>query len=300
MSQTSASTWMCELQHQGLLALDGPDAERFLQGQVTCDVRELDSRQTRIGLQCDLKGRILTSFRAWRDGDEKIVLRMHRELVDTTCDALGKYAVFFKVTLTNISDAYLGIGIAGPDARSRVEALVGGAPEADGQFWHNHHHRVIQLDPERFECWLAADQAPALIRQLLEHCGVKPASAWQLLDIRAGHAEITPQTRGQFTPQALNYQCQNAISFRKGCYTGQEVVARLHYKAKLKRVMFRCDLRELASLPAPGSVIEYPVAGTLVTAASDGDTNEGLVVAGRDLDSASLLPLPYSLPEEEA
>ena len=113
---SSTTPYLVALQQQGLLTINGPDAAKFLQGQVTCDVRELEGQQSRIGAQCNIKGRMLLCFRALQTHPENIILRMHSGLISNALNSLGKYIVFSKAKLANISNDYRCIGVAGRTA----------------------------------------------------------------------------------------------------------------------------------------------------------------------------------------
>src|SRR5690606_26264561 len=124
-TRANDSDYLVDLSHQGLLAIEGPDAARFLQGQVTCDIRELGNPTTRLGAQCTLKGRMLISFRALQLDTERIFLRMPRELIEKATDTFGKYIVFSKAKLHDRSAAYRCIGLFGPDAEIRITQILG-------------------------------------------------------------------------------------------------------------------------------------------------------------------------------
>jgi tRNA-modifying protein YgfZ len=166
----AGETWLCDLRYQGLLALTGPDAVKFLQGQITCDVRELGGQRSLLGAQCDLKGRVLTSFRVFQDGDEQLLLRLHRGLVEDTCAALGKYMVFSKAKLEDVSDQWSHIGLAGPEATELLRAHLGEPPEQPGHWCAIDGNRILRLDTERYECWLAPSVAQQLWLALSSRC----------------------------------------------------------------------------------------------------------------------------------
>lgn len=316
VSEDTNMTWLVDLSHQGILAIEGPDAAKFLQGQVTCDVRELENQATRLGAQCDLKGRMLLSFRALQPTAEQILLRLHRGLITAAQSSLGKYIVFSKADLHDRSDNYRQIGLSGPDAADLLTRHLGAPPQALGQWVEHSGNLIIKLDEHRFECWIKPEQATAFWQTLASHCQLGGGHVWRLLDIRAGIGEVQPETQGLFTPQALNFQLINGVSFRKGCYTGQEVVARLHYRGKLKRHMYRVqfELESDALLPVPGQSVvnhEQKNVGEIVMAApATGGMAEALaVIADDQLEQTSLgsqtsqklthLPLPYAIPVEK-
>lgn len=279
--QTATSTDWLTLSDWTLMAVTGPQAKAFLQGQVTCDIRELTPGESRLGAHCDPKGRMQVSFRALATGEEQVLLRLPRSMVEATTASLGKYIVFSKAELSDETGHYLVRGLCGPDARKQLAgALVEPAPEP-GQWVAHDGGFIVTLDEQRYECWLTEAQAEVLDR----HFGQPTAgdTQWRLLDIRAGLGEVLPQTLGLFTPQLLNFTQIGGVSFRKGCFTGQEIVARLHYKGKLKQRMRR--LSAACSDPdalLPGTLLhngDGKKIGELVTAApSQPDTCECLAV----------------------
>lgn len=269
----SSSAPCFKLNDWTLMAVTGPQAQSFLQGQVTCDVRDLQPGDTRLGAHCTPKGRMQFSFRVLALSDERFLLRVPAAMVPAVKESLGKYILFSKAELTDETEHYRLRGLFGEEARARLAEHLTEPPETPGRWTATEDGSVVlTLGEQRYECWLSPEAAQSLERALGE-----PAPGdelWRLLDIRAGLGEVLPQTREQFTPQALNFPLIGAVSFRKGCYTGQEIVARLHYKGKLKSHMRR--LLASGTHPEqcqPGMAIhreDGKKAGELVTVASDG------------------------------
>lgn len=291
-----------------LLQIEGPDCRKFLQGQLTCNLEELTAEQALAGAYCTPKGRMLANFLVIGDGAQRCWLRLPADLLETTQTALAKYAVFSKVKLTPLND--LGIGLAGPDAAQTIASLL---PGDTGQALHCRHNEdcfAIQLDDagQRFELWLSEDRATSIWERLRQHINAANPTAWTLLNIRAGLGQVCAATSEQFLPQMLNLDMLGALSFRKGCYTGQEVVARLHYRGKAKRRMHR--LQGDGAAPAAGTNLQNEAGqnrAEVVNAVDLGDGQfEALVVLGEaGLDEAlfcpgsetpiRLLPLPYAI-----
>lgn len=294
---------------QGLIEIKGPDSAKFLQGQVTCDVRELSAKTTRLGAQCNIKGRMLLCFRALQTDAERILLRVGAGLVEKGLASLGKYIVFSKAKLANQSEAYRCLGVAGPKAAQIIEQVFGvNIPNNDD--WETAGESfVIRLDDNRYECWILAAEAENLWNCISEKAIPANQNHWDLFNIRAGLGDITSETYEAFTPQTINFQLVNGINFRKGCYTGQEIVARLHYRGTLKRHMYRFGF-EGSQLPLPGSELvntEGKVVGEVVLAAwvstGNGELLAGVVDEARDMvllannpQKLSPLALPYAIP----
>ena len=314
----SEPTYLIALQQQGLLSINGTDAAKFLQGQITCDVNELANNTTRLGAQCNIKGRMLLCFRALQTSNEQIILRMQQGLIAKGIISFGKYIVFSKAKLADISQDYRCVGIAGSNASQIVADVLGVSIATDDEWQLAGNSIVIRLNANRFECWLNVNEAEQTWQKLATHCVMAGQNVWTLLNIQAGLGDITPETFEAFTPQAINLQLVNGINFRKGCYTGQEIVARLHYRGNLKRHMYRfefaLDGNELATsaaaLPKAGSELhnsEGKVVGEIVIAAKKtASTGELLasVVDDQRIDlylphnpqKLSLLSLPYAIP----
>ncbi|WP_062064887.1 CAF17-like 4Fe-4S cluster assembly/insertion protein YgfZ [Cellvibrio sp. OA-2007] len=305
---TNHSTYRVTLNQTRLLLVKGPDASKFLQGQVTCDLRELSAPVTRIGAQCNPKGRILLSFRALQMDAETIALRIPASMLEKAKSSLGKYIVFSKAKLHDDSD-YSLYGIYGDAAQQTVEAVFKKLPAGNDGWIEQDGNFLIQLDEHRFECWIKSSEV-AKFEQLTSHTLSGDINGWELQNIRAGVADIHPETLELFTPQEINYQLINGINFRKGCYTGQEIVARLHYRGKLKRHMYRFTLSS-TQLPTPGSALinakTRQACGHLVAAAfaADGQIEILASLLDEQLDQVTLensgeifsqLPLPYAIP----
>ncbi|WP_049722056.1 CAF17-like 4Fe-4S cluster assembly/insertion protein YgfZ [Gilvimarinus polysaccharolyticus] len=307
------TTYITELGYQGLLAFDGPDAIKFLQGQVTTDVRELASGQWKLGAQCNLKGRMQASFALLQTHPEQILLRCHASLTDTIAESLQKYAVFSKVKISNVSHTWRRLGVFGPAASKLLETHCNLQLEQCGDAQSHTDIIGLKLDEQRYELWVSAERAEDLWQTFVNSCTLGNSQLWQLADIRAGRAEITATNAGEFSPHELHYPLIGAVSFKKGCYTGQEVVARLHYKGKLKKQMVRIAL-STERLDTHTAIVDAAGTrrGTLVMAAPVNTSSwEALAVLPND-DSIELylaaheggsavikidrLSLPYPLP----
>ncbi len=309
----STMTYLATLTNKQLLLVKGPDAGKFLQGQVTCDVKELNERITRLGAQCNPKGRILLSFRALQMNNETIALRLPASMMESAQKTLGKYIVFSKAKLQDGGNDFALFGLFGDSAAAVASTFFQQLPttyegwiEKDGSY-------LIQLAANRFECWVATATVDSFLDVIEKQTQKVSADEWQLLDIAAGIGEVYPESYELFTPQELNYQLVNGINFRKGCYTGQEIVARLHYRGKLKRHMYRFEYKN-DQTPPPGTTIINSLsgqnAGTVVMAALNQQGKIELLASLLDeqIDQAkvesateklSQLSLPYAIPTAE-
>lgn len=310
-SQESESTQLVKLQHSALLLVKGPDTSKFLQGQVTCDLRELSAPVTRIGAQCNPKGRILLTFRALQIEPETIALRIPSSMMEKAKGSFGKYIVFSKAKLHDGADTYQLFGLFGEHANQTALIFFDELPAANDGWTQRNGNILIQLEQNRFECWIKLADVETFQQTLASNLKIaEDQNEWNLLDIRSGIADIYPDTAELFTPQEINYQLVNGINFRKGCYTGQEIVARLHYRGKLKRHMYHFGLNG-SQLPPRGSALvnttTQQVCGHLVAAAFAPDNQIEILASLLDeqLDKVKLetspenlkhLPLPYAIP----
>ncbi len=257
-------TICCDLSDWGLIAAQGADAESFLQGQLTCDVRQVTTERSGLGAYCSPKGRVLALFRLWRSGDA-IYLALPRALVEATLVRLRKYVLRAKLTLIDASEQQARIGLAGPRAVESLTAALGALPEAGNGVMMatvaGQAITVIRLPGPlpRFELHGPAAALATVWTAVTPDVALAGSEPWRLLDILAGTPTIYPATVDAFVPQMLNLEPLEAISFKKGCYTGQEVVARTHYLGKLKRRMYLARI-ESPEPPQPGDTLFSPQA----------------------------------------
>lgn len=244
-------TVFADLSHQGLISAHGPDTQTFLQGQFTNDTRAVDEGHSQLSAYCNPKGRMLANFRLFQRGDTWY-LRLPQELVETVLQRLRLFVLRADVTLEEASDAFVRIGLSGPDAEAELEAAVGAVPAAIDEVVHTDDCTVIRVPgvQPRFEIYSVLEGTASKIWDKLNvRCAPVGSDTWELLDILAGIPTIYPETADLFVPQMANLQLVGGVSFKKGCYTGQEVVARMQYLGKLKRRMYR--VRIMSDDPVP-------------------------------------------------
>lgn len=254
------SAFFCTLSHEGVLAVRGSDASKFLQGQLTCNLNYLSDTQASLGARCTQKGRMQSSFRILPEGDGYL-LAMATELLEPQLADLKKYAVFSKSKLTDESAAWVRFGLGRADAALRALGLEL-PPETDAVVRAN-GLIAIRVSTDRAELWTAADQAETLHSQLSAQLIEGDLNQWLLGQVRAGIGQVMPSTRELFIPQMLNLQAVGGVSFKKGCYTGQEIVARMQYLGKLKRRLYRLQL-DAGKLPEPGTPLFSPTHGSSI------------------------------------
>ena len=239
---------LCDLSDLTTLALSGDDALTFLQGQVTNDVNLLGSDKAHYSGYCSPKGRLLALFLAYRQA-EAIHLQFNGELAEPIAKRLKMYVMRSKVKLDNIGDDIVKLGISGANAKQALSAFFSTIPALALELSHNENGTLIRLSGPlpRFEIVCNTDSAKRIWSELKKTCQPVGKAAWEWLEIQAGIPDIALSTQEEFVPQMVNLDCLNGINFKKGCYTGQEIVARTHYLGKVKR---RTHLLHLAT-PEP-------------------------------------------------
>ena len=286
----------------------GVDASKFLQGQLTCNLDYLSDAKATLGARCTQKGRMQSSFRILLEGDGRL-LAMASELIEAQLADLKKYAVFSKSKLTDESAAWVRFGLQNADAALLSLGLE--LPAETDSVVRNNDLIAIRASANRAELWSRAEQATDIQSRLAAQLPEGTLNDWLLGQIQAGIGQVFGTTREEFIPQMLNLQAVGGVSFKKGCYTGQEIVARMQYLGKLKRRLYRLTL-EGEALPEPGAALFSPVhasaVGNVVVAAHAESGIELLAVLQADaaesgeihLGSAEgtklhLAKLPYTL-----
>ncbi len=302
------SAFFCPLVHEGLLAVRGPEAGTFLQGQLTCNLQYLDASHSSPGARCTPKGRMLSSFRILPEGDGYL-LAMAAELLEPQQADLKKYAVFSKAVLSDESPHWLRLGLY--QAGAALAAMGLPLPEQDNQMTAIEGGLLVRLSASRSELWLKRSSAESLGSQLAARLPEAPLNDWLLAQIRDGAGQVFGPTRELFVPQMINLQALGGVSFKKGCYAGQEIVARTQYLGKLKRRLYRLQLDSM-EVPAPATALFSPAhpggsAGEVVLAARTAEGGELLAVVQEEAIADGRLQLgtpegprlqPMTLPYE--
>jgi folate-binding protein YgfZ len=308
----------CDLSHFGLIAVHGEDATTFLQGQLTNDITRVDDGHSQLSGLCNPKGRLLGSFRIFRHGDS-YYLCMPADMVEGILNRLRMFVLRSRVTLDEASDTFVHLGLSGEDAQNTLHDFTGRCPQDVNDVISQDNRVVIRVPGihPSYEVFTTAGDACSLWDKLNVKCAPIGAEAWRLLDIQAGIPIIYPETREAFVPQMTNMQLVDGVSFKKGCYTGQEIVARMQYLGKLKRRMYRGRVNTTTA-PAPGDEVfnadDPQSCGQLVTAARhpDGDyavltvlqiqsaedSSARLHLGGETGAELTLEALPYAFPVE--
>lgn len=310
---------LCDLTHYGLIQVSGEDAENFLQNQFCNDVRLVSDLQSQLNAYCNPKGRALAFFRLFKR-DNQFYLRLPQEILEPTLKRLRMFVLMSKVKLEDASNGLMRIGLAGPQAGQLLRNALNILPAEVDAVSHVQGVTVIRVpgEPARFEIYGNLQDIKTLWEKLGTETTPVGHGSWELLEIHAGIPEILPETVEAFVPQMINLQAIHALSFKKGCYPGQEIVARMHYLGKLKRRMFLAHV-ETDTPPHPGESLFAAESGSgqgvgkVVRAqtAPDGGTD---LLAVIEISSAeertlhlkneagplmNLVNLPYSVEEPE-
>jgi tRNA-modifying protein YgfZ len=320
---------LCDLSHEGLILATGDDAAAFLHGQLSNDVLTLVGAEpgradakAQWNSWCSVKGRMLATFLMWQ-GKQGIYLQLPRAIQAAIQKRLQMFVLRSKVTLTDASDQWVKIGVASVNAdalNTSIGAVFQGiAQEAlteNMSTVHTDLGRVIRLSATRFEIIASAENAQKIAAALAKNTTWVGAAAWDYFAIRDGVIQVVPQTQDAYVPQMANFELIGGVSFKKGCYPGQEIVARTQYRGILKRRTVRVSGE--GNVPNPGDSVyaaEFAdqAAGSIALAApSPNGGFEALVVAQVEsikanslrLTSAegvgegsklTVLPLPYEL-----
>jgi folate-binding protein YgfZ len=280
------------LSHLSLLRISGAEAKKLLQGQLTCNLDEISEQQSRLGAQCNPQGRIISFFRLIFFEDNYFLV-MPKEILATALTSLKKYASFYKVELSDASDVVQCVSYQGENLADYLSPL----PNEVDSVTEVNKLLIIKL-PGPHTNYLIIGEANAM-KQFASNNAI---NSWKLLQISAGIPTLYASTSGKLLPHEINLQQINALSFNKGCYTGQEIIARMHYRGQLKKHMYRARIH--TSLPPqPGDDIYSDSACGLIveSGAEDKNTYQLLVIANETdcktktlfIDPAQTIPLEF-------
>jgi len=251
-----ANDIIADLSYLGVIRINGEDTVNFLQGQTTNDVRKIDGGHGQFSGYCSPKGRLLANFLLLQRDDDFYML-MERAILEPTLKRLRMYVLMSKVEMTDVSDEMVVSAVAGPNAESLLTTALGKVPAEDYETRHEKgglSSMKLPGQPSRYLLLGDADNMSELWQTLGDQITAVGHSSWKLTDIRAAIPSVHPETVEAFVPQMVNMQAIEGVSFKKGCYPGQEIVARMQYLGKLKRRMYRATVA-MDSAPKAGDVI---------------------------------------------
>jgi folate-binding protein YgfZ len=257
-----------------MIRVTGKKAATFLQGQLTCDMQEITPTQSRLGAHCSHKGRVLTSLRVVNFQDQ-LYLILPETMVAPAIAELKKYAMLSRVSLEKENQLMM-MGCYGAELHDELLRLFKTLPEIIDSAIYTQELLIVRVHVHDIAPRYLIMGLPAAIGALEQHLSTQFSlgddAQWRLLDIQAGVAVIYSQTADLFTPQMLNYPELKAVSFKKGCYIGQEVIARTHYLGKAKRHL------QVGKLIADGGELQLPQPGDVISRQDGQDA--GVVVEG--------------------
>jgi hypothetical protein len=305
-------TIVADLSQLGVIALRGEDTPAFLQGQLSNDVRALHADNAQWSGYCNPKGRLLGNFLAWRQGED-YCLQLSGDILAGVLKRLSMFILRAKVQARDASDENVRLVVAGRQALAAVTAAMGAVPEAAMHSVAGEAGQVIRLGDDKFVLSIAPGRAAAVWQALRQSATPVGAPVWDWLRLNAGIPMIVAATQELFVPQMVNLEVIGGVSFQKGCYPGQEIVARSQYLGKLKRRMFlaHVDAEAAPGDPLYSADMDGQATGTVVNAAPapaggfdvlavaqvESANTQTLHLKAADGAALALKPLPYALPE---
>jgi tRNA-modifying protein YgfZ len=239
-----------DLNSYTVFALEGPDARSFLQGYVTCDVNHLGADNVLPGAFTSLQGRVVSDALLLElDGMPAFVL--HRSVASELVTGLQKYLQFAKASLLDLSERYLQLGIVAPSGDDTLPVLAAPLTVTD---WGGGRAVAEPGIVPRLRLLLPLDRARSVWMRYRKSGATAGEDCWALVDVASGIAHIQAETANAFLPQMLNLDQRDAISFSKGCYLGQEIVARAQHRGQVKRRLQRLSWHGPAA-PATGTAL---------------------------------------------
>ena len=313
LDTTANNTVLCDLSQFGTLRASGEDALTFLQNLLSNDIREVSKTSAQYSSLNTAKGRVLATMLIWQEGGDYL-LQLPRELIAPMHKKLSMYVLRAKVKITDASDEIVVLGVSGSKASEVLQNHLGKLPQQALGAAGFEQASVLKIDEARFQISTSPQHAPKLWEAISEKARPVGSRCWDWLNIKAGIPNILPQTQEHFVAQMVNLDLIGGISFNKGCYPGQEIVARTHYLGKQKRRMYLAHVDSDES-PLPGDELysadmENHASGVIANAsAAPGggfDVLAVMQIASHDaypVHLGSLLdaklafePLPYPLP----
>ncbi len=306
---------VCTLPQWGLLLVSGEDAIPFLHGQLTNDIKLLQENSACLAGYCTPKGRLLTSMLAWKSA-QQIYLQLPVALLPGFQKRLQMFIMRSKVTLQEQTGICSAIGIIGKTASAQLTDWFPVLPEAPYTSVSTAAGTLLRLADAltmpRYQWIAGTEQASLHWPVVFSRLNTLPSAAWDWTEIQAGIPHISIATQEKFVPQMINYELIGAVNFKKGCYPGQEIVARTHYLGKQKR---RMALGQIAGSGAQSGMEVFAAGepeqacGMIVNAQSNGAHASDCLIEIKTMylagphtiqlasgEAVRWLPMPYPLP----
>ena len=308
---------VCAHVASALLEVTGDDAIAFLQGQLSSDVAALSAGQGQFWSYNSPKGRALANGVLWRAdtaaGPPRVFVLLAADLAEAIARRLAMYVLRAKATVRDVRDHYTLLGLAGAGSADAARSALGISVTTLTAVPFRTDATAVALPDGRVVIASPPAGAPLVHAALARHAATADASMWRWFGIAAGVPKVTAATSDMFVPQALNWDLLGGVSFQKGCYPGQEIIARMRYLGRLKERLyaFRTQAEDVAAATRLyASAFGDQACGTVVNAAPDPAGGSALLaVVQREaadagdvrvgaLDGPPLLPqrLPYAVP----
>ncbi|WP_372964778.1 folate-binding protein YgfZ [Marinobacter sp.] len=301
------------LANRTIVRVSGPGADKFVQGQFTQHVDEVTEGQSLRAAACTPKGRTYCLTRLVRDGND-LLMDLENSLIDNTLSHLRKYLMLFRGTTMDALPTARIIGLIGESAATAVAGNGARTLKSPGQVLQIGDSHLIRIEntynqTPRYEWWQPNEEhacPPDVSEITLDH--------WRESSIAAGVPWLTQATIEAYVPQMLNLQHLQGVHFKKGCYTGQEVIARMHFLGQLKKSLYRLSFKNTNQAPEEGTrlLMNGKSAGEVVNAIMTGNQQGELLAVirhdadpdllsleGQELAKLHLEPLPYPVPEQD-
>ena len=307
--------YVTALTQTGHMLVQGDDAATFLHNQLSNDVERLQQGEMRRAAYCTAKGRMLASLVYWKATDG-ITLQLPTELLPAIKKRLGMFILRAKVTITDISAEHVVFALGGKQATDALSAWFPTLPPTENTTISNEYGTLIRYHADhaapRYQWICPSQHATTMWNALTKTLQACNPTDWQLAEISAGIPTVTARTQEKFVPQMINFELIGGVNFKKGCYPGQEIVARSQYLGKLKRRM------SLASLPAVdlvegteifkesdptqpcGMIVNVAVSGqqrslALIEMSLADQEGGGLRCGSAEGPPVTIIPLPYEI-----
>lgn len=310
----SAASWLalsagiCDLSHYGIIKVTGEDAGKFLHAQFTNDVAALQPGQSQLNGWCSPKGRLLVTFWLWRAEDAYYIL-LQKSLQPSIQKRLAMFILRSKVTLEDASAYTVRLGVVREPAALEADPTHAADDTLEsiipslGSVTNSDQAISVRLSPSRTALITSPATAEGVWQELSKTSPPLTANEWDLAAINEGVLDVVPDTQDSYVPQMANFELVGGVSFKKGCYPGQEIVARTQYRGILKRRMAKVSHRSSITL-APGTLIYSPqfpdqsVGSVALSARCSASTVVSLVVAQLESIKSNSLFLDIACTEE--
>ena len=309
-------TYLVSLSHYSAISLCGEEQSKYLQGQVTCDVTTSTEHSLLVGAHCNAKGKVFSAFRLL-NRDSAHLLIQPKASIESSLAELKKFGVFAKVEISE-TDTLGFFALVGENAANILQDQFSRIPDSLNPVVQSSSTTLVYIAGEKAR-YLLIDSAPTLENIIIDmNLPVYNNTVWNLLEISEGFVQLANESSGEYVPQMLNLQAVNGISFTKGCYLGQETVARMQYLGKNKKALFSLSTTLKQPINAT-DIIEKQLgenwrkAGDILCAyqaddgtcyiqavlANDVDNSTQLRIKSQPESTVRIEALPYSLIVEE-